>query len=91
MDPIDINEFPAWVATAKPGDTVCYFRGFLMRDCDPTSEGDTAQARLVRRIVAKAEEDRDVCLTQRKVKADLYEYLATRRGARNAARHARDV
>lgn len=91
MQPIDINEFPAWVAEAKPGDTVCYYRGFLTRDCDPTSEGDTAHARLVRRMAAQSEAGGDVHLTQRKVKADLYEYLATRRGARNTARFARGV
>jgi len=82
-------EFLAWLATAEPGASLEYHRGFLCVDCadlvSKLAAGDRKRLLTLSDVAARAERVGLVHLVQRRVATDVFAYLAI---ARPRPRHS---
>jgi len=80
--PLTEIKFCAWLAQAAPGDTLEYYRGFLMVDRIPRGrlpEGDRTELMRIARRALWAAEQGLVHLVQKRHGADDYSYVAIAR------------
>ena len=71
-----------WAMAARPGQSVAYHHGFLARDCGTAEDGVRTHAQnMLRatRTMARALSDAHVvCLVQRRLGAEVFDYIALR-------------
>lgn len=76
-------DFLAWIATAEPGTTLEYHRGFLCVDCaelvSKLEMGDRKRLLTLSDVAARAERAGLVHLVQRRVATDIFAYFAIAR------------
>ena len=83
VGPLTDIDFLAWIATAEPGTSLEYHRGFLCVDCaemvSKFEAGDRKRLLTLSDVAARAERAGLVHLVQRRVATDIFAYLAIAR------------
>jgi hypothetical protein len=87
---IDEEQLCRWLGAARPGDRLCYHRGFLAVDCDPTTSSlrgeDRAELRRLAQRALFAAETGLADLVQRRNGPGDFSYLIVARRRQKAAR-----
>lgn len=74
---LDMNKFHVWMINAAPGDSVIYFRGELATYL--VARADDTEALRIAEMASNGERGGKLCLTQKRIAAFDYEYIATKR------------
>jgi len=78
-DLMSINDFVPWLKTAQPDETVVYYVGDLAYDREFGDQEHYRNINAVANAAYAASENKEVCLTQKRLEKYRYEYRATRR------------
>ncbi len=86
---VDMNQFDYWLISAKAGAVLVYGIGDLSWSKRAAAESNApgiAELNGVAEMALDASDRRRVCLTQRRISCQTFEYMATRRAAESSAK-----